>query len=259
MPESSKFMDYKTAKIENKKINITRTGIYKFRFSNSNIKGRICKIKIQRIPSSDVTKNFNSSVYWRKAYDTTYTTVKENYLIKSDTTVQSIVDQTAKVSSQNAINGNSNKTIVDFTLPKGTNSWSYYIGVGKEGKQEYNQTSDKFYNTASKAALRIPGYGVMAALALQGINYFNKVQGEDNVKYYFISDWDNVLLFQGGNQFYQYKLGDVVNDASQMKIPKQGKVYLGLVNDNFAEPIDVIVKVTAIVVTEQWGIRDIVK
>lgn len=260
MPESSKFMDYKTKKIENKTINITRTGIYKFRFSNSALGGRICKIKIQRIPESDATKNFNSSVYWKTVYDTTYTPFQENYLIKSDTIAQTLVDQTAKISSQNALNGNSNKTVVDFSLPKGTISWSYYIGVGKEGKQEYNQASDNFYNTASKAALRIPGYGTMAALALQGINYFNKVQGEDNVKYWFISDWDNVLLlFKSGNTFYQYKQGDIVNDASQMKTPKEGMVYLGLLNDNIAEPIDVIVKATAIVVTQQWGTRTVQK
>lgn len=259
MPESSKFMDYKTKKIENKIININRTGIYKFRLSNSALGGRICKIKIQRIPSSDASKNFNSSVYWKTVYDTTYTPLEENYLIKTDTSAQTIVDQTAKISSQNAINGNSNKTIVDFTLPKGTISWSYYIGVGKEGKQEYNQASTNFFNAASKSVVRIPGYGAMAALAFQGINYFNKIQGEDNVKYWFISDWDNVLLFKNGSTFYQYKQGDVSNDASQMKSPKLGKVYLGLSNDNIAEPIDVIIKATAIVVTQQWGVRTIQK
>lgn len=133
------------------------------------------------------------------------------------------------------------------------------IGVGKEGKHEYNNANNDFFNTASKSVARIPGYGTMAALALQGINYFNKVQGEDNVKYWFISDWDNVLLFKNGSTFYQYKQGDVTNDASQMKTPKLGKVYLGLMNDNLAEPIDVIVKATAIVVIQQWGIRTIQK
>ena len=47
LPSTSKFSDYKSKKIENKILNIKRTGIYKFRFSNSAISGRICKIKIQ--------------------------------------------------------------------------------------------------------------------------------------------------------------------------------------------------------------------
>jgi hypothetical protein len=56
LPSSSKFMDYKTKKIQNKIINVNRTGIYKFRFANSAISGRICKFKIQRIPASEATK-----------------------------------------------------------------------------------------------------------------------------------------------------------------------------------------------------------
>src|SRR5688572_20833780 len=52
LPSSSKFMDYKSSKIQNKTITINRTGIYKFRFANSAISGRICRFKIQRIPRS---------------------------------------------------------------------------------------------------------------------------------------------------------------------------------------------------------------
>ncbi|MBK7561211.1 MAG: hypothetical protein IPI68_06725 [Chitinophagaceae bacterium] len=63
LPSNSKFMDYKTKKIENKNLEITKTGIYMFRFANTGLGGRICKFKIQRIPASETTKNFNSSVY----------------------------------------------------------------------------------------------------------------------------------------------------------------------------------------------------
>jgi hypothetical protein len=259
MPSSSKFMDYKTDKIEKKTITVNRTGIYKFRFVNGAISGRICKIKIQRIPANDATKGFNTSVYWRTLYDTTYTAVQERYLISSDTAASAIVDQVAKISSQNALNGNDNKNVVDFTLPEGTISWSYYIGVGSEGKKEYDRARSQFLNSAAGLASKIPGYGSMAALALYGINYFSKVNGEDNVKYAFITNWDNVLAFKAGQAYYQYKQGDVVNDASQMKSPRSGKVYLGLYNDNVMDPIEVMVKVTAITVTEQWGTRTVQK
>ena len=76
LPSSSKFMDYKTSRIQNKTITINRAGIYKFRFANSAVAGRVCRFKIQRIPASDVTKNFNTSVSWKTFYDTTYTTDK---------------------------------------------------------------------------------------------------------------------------------------------------------------------------------------
>ncbi|MEZ4771600.1 MAG: hypothetical protein R3D00_00375 [Bacteroidia bacterium] len=255
LPSSSKFMDYKTNKIENKSINIQRTGIYKFRFSNSAVGGRVCKFKIQRIPASENTVNFNPSVLWRTISDTTYTPVEEKYLVKSDTVVITVVDQVAKISSRNALNGNTNINIVDCVLPERTVSWAFYIGVGTEGKKAYEDAKDKFMNSAAASAMKIPGYGTMAALALYGLNVFSKVQGEDNVKYRFITDWENVLLFKSGNTYYQYKQGDVVNDASQMKSPLTGKIYIGLINDNVMEPIDVIVKITAIQVNQEWDTR----
>lgn len=259
LPSSSKFMDYKTTKVVNKTLNVLKTAIYKFRFSNSAISGRICKVKIQRIPASDATKIFNTSVYTKTVYDTTYIPTQERFLIKSDTSAISVVDQIAKVSSQTAMNGNSNKTVVDFSLPDGTISWSYYIGVGTEGKEAFQAATDKFLPEATKFAATIPGYGTMAALALTGINYFSKVQGADNVKYFFITNGDNVILFNSNQQFYQYKQGDVVNDASKMTKPLDGKVYLGLLNDNISTAIEVIIKISAITVNQVWETRIVQK
>lgn len=101
----------------------------------------------------------------------------------------------------------------------------------------------------------IPGYGPMAALALTGISYFNKVQGEDNVKYWFINDANNAALFNAGQAFMQYKKGDVINEASQMKSPLSGKIYLALLNDNTVDPIRVTIKITSIQVVNKWGTR----
>ena len=64
MQGSSKFMEYKASKIENKTPTIPRKAIYKFRFANSALSARICKYKIQRIPASPATQNFNSTVYF---------------------------------------------------------------------------------------------------------------------------------------------------------------------------------------------------
>lgn len=258
LPSSSKFMEYKTKKIENKSLQISRTGIYKFRFSNTALGGRICRIKIQRIPSSEITKNFNTTVYWRTLYDTAYVPRQERFLERTDTVVTNLVDQIAKVSSTSSLNGNPNKNIVDFSLPLNTISWSYYIGVGNEGKKAYESGKDKFISSAAATVSEIPGYGPMAALALTGINVFSKVQGSDNVRYYFITDWENALLFMAGQGFMQYKQGDVINDASQMKGPLVGKVYLGLLNDNIMDPIEVVVQITSIQVTQTFGTRTVI-
>lgn len=257
MPSSSKFMDYKTKRIDKKRLTINRTGIYKFRFANAAITGRVCRFKIQRIPASVTTKNFNTSVSWKTIYDTTYTTESEIYLERSDTSIVTLVDQVPKVFAKKALNGNDNKTIVDFSLPKGTISWSYYIGVGKEGKQAYDNGSNAFVSTGAQSVSSMPGYSALAALALYGKNYFLKTQGLDNVKYWFITDLDNVHLFKTNRTFKQYKKGDVINDADQMQTPRSGKIYLGLYNDNLKDAIDVTVKVTAIVVTERWKTKPV--
>lgn len=259
LPNSSKFMDYKTKKIENKTLIVSRTAIYKFRFSNSALGGRICRIKVQRIPIGESSKNFNTTVYWRTLYDTVSVPRQETFLERSDTVATTLIDQIAKISSMSALSGKTNKNLVDFSLPSNTISWSYYVGVGKEGKEAYEKAKDGFLNSASASVIEIPGYGIMGALALSGLSFFSKVHGNDNVRYYFITDWDNVQLFKSDKLFFQYKQGDVVNDASQMKYPLTGKVYLGLLNDNIIDPIDVIVKVVAIQVNQKWGTRTVIE
>lgn len=250
VPGNTVFMDYKTEKISSKTIAIQRTGIYKFRFQNDGIVGRVCKFKIQRIPAHDTLRNFNTSVYWRMQYDTTYIPKEERYLAGTDTIPTVVTDQVAKVTA-------GNKGLVDFTLPDETTSWSYFIGVGTEAGKAYEASKDKFVNKASAASMKLPGYGSLVGLALLGINVFSKAGGGDNVKYWFITDWDNVLLFRAGQTFYQYKQGDVISDVSQMRSPASGKIYLGLSNDNFMDAIEVNIKVVAIQIRKTWAARTI--
>lgn len=257
LPGTSKFMDYKTKRVNNKILNINRTGIYKFRFSNSAVTGRICKFKIQRLPGNEAARNFNTSVYWKTIYDTTYVPRQERYVVKSDT-IASTMEQVTKVSSQNALNGNKGYNIIDHELPDGTISWSYYIGVGNEGKAEYDKAKTKFVNATAAKIVTIPGYGPMAALALYGINTFASLRGVgDNVKYWFITDRDNVEAFKAGNKFEVYKQGDVINEAGQMRNPLSGTIHLALWNDNILEAIDVHVRITSIQLNQIWGVRTV--
>ena len=256
LPSSSKFMDYKTTKVENKTINVTKTGIYKFRFSNSAISGRICKFKIQRVPAGETTKNFNTSVYWKTIYDTTYTTEQEKYLIKADTIVSNLTDQIAKVHSVGNLNGN--KTTFNFTLPINTVAWSYYIGVDQAGQQAYQKATDELASKAGPLVSKIPGYGPLAALALGGVSYLSQIQGGEDIDFYIV-DNDNVNLFLGGHQFSYIKKGKVINDYSKMTAPLKGMWNVCLSNDNAVTGVEVAVKITAIIVNQQWGTRPIQK
>lgn len=259
-PSTSKFMDYKTTKVEGKMIESVKTTIYKFRFYNSAVGGRVCKYKIIRIPASIETKNFNTTVYWKTLQDTTTYVEQEKYLAKTEMKQIMVIDQTAKVSSQNALNGNSNRNLVEFNMPENTIAWSYYIGVGTEGKNEYEAAKERFLNTSSKYVATIPGYGALGALALEGISVFNQALGEDNVKYRFITDADNAMLFRQGQTYYQYKQGDVINDYQQMTINMQkGPHYLGLINDNIMDVIEVHIKIVAITKQNIYATRPVTK
>ncbi|TAG99933.1 MAG: hypothetical protein EAZ15_10170 [Sphingobacteriales bacterium] len=259
MPSSSKFMDYRVKKLINKKINISQTGVYKFSFINAALAGRVCKIKIQRIPQSTQTINFNTAVYWRTNQDTTYVPTLQKVAVNSDTTVVETYNSSPQISSKNAINGNKNYQIIDFTLPDNTISWSFYFATGSQGKAEYEKAKISFAKSAVKLVTTIANLDPMAALALTGVSFFNKAQGDDNVKYWFLSDQKNVSLFENQKPFTWYKKGDVINEASQMKAPLKGKVYLALLNDNTIDPIKLTLKVVAIVVKQKWQTQSVNK
>lgn len=253
-PSNSKFMTCNAKKIERKVISVARTGIYCFKLKNNGFFGRVCNLKIQRIPASVNTKDFISSVSWRTVQDTVFEKSAKQFLIKSDTIIQTIVDKTIKISTSTPIHPHFDKELVEFNLPSGTISWSYYIGVGSEGQKLFSKSKTGFFNSAASVASQIPGYGSMAALAMYGINAFQLIQGEDNVKYTFLNDSKNALQFSTGKPYKYYQQANVLNDASQMKSPLSGKVYLGLQNDNLVEPIVVKVNITAILVHQKWGL-----
>ena len=256
MPSTSKFMDYKTTSISNKTLTITKTGIYKFRFANSAASGRICKYKIQRIPASEATKNFNTSVYYKTIHDTTFTTEQEKYLVKTDTIITNLTDQVAAVHS--AGNANGNKTSLNFTLPKNTFAWSYYIGVDQSGQAAYNNAVKNITEKASPILSKLPGYGPLAALALGGTSFLTTIQTGEDIDYYIIPSAD-MNYYMAGQQFHYVKKGKVINDFAHMTTPITGMYHVCLSNDNAITGVTVVVKVTAISKNEIWGTRPIQK
>lgn len=255
-PTSSKFMDYKSKKVENKTITVTKTGIYKFRLYNSSLSGRVCKVKIQRIPANDLTKNFNCSVYWKTLYDTTYTPVEENYISKTDTIISNITDQVAKVHSAGNLNGN--RTTFNFVLPKNTVAWAYYVGVDQTGKEAFDNANTQL-TKLSPTVSKIPGYGPLAALAIHSISYFSKLTSGEDIDFYIVEGGNNANLFLAGQEFYYKKRGKIINDYSRMTNPLTGNLYFCLSNDNAVTGVNVIVKVTAIIVNNTWSTRTVMK
>src|SRR5882724_326464 len=243
LPASSKFLEYKTKKIENKTINISRTAVYKFRFTNSGIGIRLCKFKIQRIPASAATQNFNTTVYTHTAYDTSYTTEQEDYLANTDTVITNLEDKVMTVYT--ASNTKGNKAIYNFSLPEKTIAWSYYIGVNKPGLDAYQEAAKKITSNSSSALAKFPSYGPIAAVAMGGASYISKLEAGEDIDYWIVDGDNNVGLFSSGQPFRYIKKGKAINDYSRME-NRKGNLNFCFSNDNATEPVTVTVKITTI-------------
>lgn len=252
-PNTIKYQNRATAKIENKILNVSRKGIFKFSFYNSNVKGRVINIVLKRIPLNAETANFNTKVVWRDVIDTAYRAEQNQYLIKSDTSFVEVINTTSTVHSE--LNSKGNKTLVDFTLPANTVKWAFWIGVGQEAKKAYQKDVQALSSTVGEfAGMTNP----LAGLLIGILPALTKTSNGENVMYRFMDGYENAQKFANNQQYLQFKQGNVVSDYCNMPLYKSQlgrKLYIGLINDNTMQPIDVTTKITAMVVKNQYETR----
>ncbi len=242
-----KFNEYKTSKISNKTIEVLKTGIYKFRFINGGIGVKMCKYKIQRIPASAATQNFNCTVYTHTVNDTTYINEDEDVLAKTDTVITNFMDRTLRVNAIIAPAGN--KANFNFVLPENTIAWSYYISTDNAGQQAFDDANKELVSVSAMPVKKFPLYNIMSAVALNREAVIKKLDTGEDISYW-IMDGDNSTLFSAGLQFRYIKKGKAINDYSKME-PRKGNLFFCFSNDNATEPVTVTVKITAIQANEK--------
>ena len=246
------FSDFKIKSIKSKTIRITNTGIYTIKCSNKSTKDKSFTIRIKRIPKNSETQNFNTTVYWRTIHDTISKERTEKYLIRRDTAIVELLNEVSKVHSiANLSSGNSNT--VKFKLPKNTVSWAYYIDVDQAGQKDFDKATKDLARLAPKVSM-IPEIGPVAALALGMAPLLPAIQSGEDVHFY-LTDYENVLLFLDGSSFNSIRKGLVINTYGRMEPDPNytGYYYICLKNDNAVTGIMVTMKAVAIVVTEEWG------
>lgn len=265
LPSNSVFMEFKAKKI-NRKVKIRKKGLYKFKFYSSSLTNRVCKIKINRIPLSEETKDFNTNWKWKILRDTIYTpyikdsivgyrtvhfqeTKKE--LIKTEIKEELVFTKNQRVNSNLNSNGNLAYLRVDLPKPKITYllekkviAWAYWIGVGKEGQQAYVENSNAIKDLAVNitSAFGTP----LAALAVGTITDLIIPKSGQDVGYYFISDFYNVQKFLNNQVFFQFDQGKGRAAFGKKSNRNKGTFFIGLSNDNNVTPIDVDVKIVVI-------------
>lgn len=253
MPSTSRFMDVKTSKIENKKLSVPKTAIYKFRFVNSAILPRTCRYKIQRMPASTATQKFNSTVYYSTFFDTTYVNEVENYLDRTDTVINNFADRTVKVNPLTA--PGSSKACFNFLIPEEAVAWSFYISTNKGGQQVYADAAKTLGTNAASVIDKFPKYGPLAAVAIGAESYLKKIDTGQYINYWIV-EGDNAELFSSGSQFRFLKKGKASNDFAKME-PGEGAYHFCFHNDSKVAAVTVTVKITAIIINEKMQSRSV--
>jgi hypothetical protein len=251
MPGTSKFIAAKISAIKNKEIKVEKTGIYKFRFTNAAISPRSCKYKIQRIPASTATQNFNTTVFTHVVNDTTYTTEEDAEMTKTDTVFTNFQDRTVKVGA--GTTPSANKASFNFVLNDNVIAWSYYIHVNKAGQQAFDEANNKLISESKSLITKFPAYNILGALATGKPVTINKIEEGEDIAYW-IMEGDNEAIFKSGGQFRFIKKGKAVNDYSRVD-PRKGSLYFCFSNDNPTETVSVTVKITTVQVNEAMEIK----
>jgi hypothetical protein len=277
-PESVRFKDFEAAKLENKEILLSQKAVLSFRFTNTDgLKGRTCRVKIQRIPARAEAQPFNTAVRWVEVFDTTYVMVEKEIdhgasvrqvektrkvLVSVDTVVTQALNRTERVHSRTKLMA-ANTSEVCFELPKNVYepnaadpyhtaevvSWAYTITVGEAGKKWFQEANVKATaKTAASAAVKLgvisTGYGALAMLAIEGVSMFTTPPSGENINYEtFTMIGEEKKILDAGNS---------VASSKRITDFKQGRFCILLRNDNIMDGINVDMTVLAVVVKKQY-------
>ncbi|WP_394747094.1 hypothetical protein [Spongiimicrobium salis] len=266
LPANTVFSTFKANEIIGKKIKVRRRGVYKFRFYNSSLTNRTCRYTIHRIPANESTRSFNTNWEWAIQRDTTYTSYQQDSLVGHETIKYQetkrelkklekqeilVFDKWQKVNS--LARGNDSRNFVKVDLPKGIMGnlreekiigWAYWVGVGQASKNALEKNKKSLANlTKTVASNYISPLGALALGELTNLIIPNT--GED-VEYYFMTDYDNVLLFKACKSFYFFDTGKGRAAYGISDNIREKSFYIGLLNNNSLIPIEVNVKVIAI-------------
>jgi len=263
-PYNSKFMDYKPTSIKDHTIKVNKTAVYHFSFRNTPMGGRVCKIKIQRIPKSEDLISFNTNWEWKTLYDTTYVPYTQDSIVGYDTTYTphivkelvkidtNYIDQSKNERIHTYLNPDGDKSVVSFDLPQNINTgyrtqeviaWAYWFGTGEPPNISSQLAS------ASQIVFEI---SPVAGLALGILSLTQSTAGK-NLNYYLLADKQAADIFlYGSGTVSSYDSGDGSSASSRNITRLQGRFYIGFDNDH-TYPVDVDVRFSVVQLTKTYS------
>jgi hypothetical protein len=252
-PYNTKFTVFEKNEVENETLLIAKTGVYRFRFYNDERRGRECKIKIQRIPVSEETEAFNTTVVWHNQYDTAYYTVQQN-VVKQEYIAQQIIPlaMSQTDSSNSLFGGSKSRIIFPVQLPENTIEWYYRVSVLRDKQDEQNS-----FNLAEEiTALIKQTQGIKF-----GPDYLAQLPGDTYCDVYLM-DAVNATRFETGDDYQYSSIGSSIHTKSGITKIYGGfstPLYLGINNPNAGNGVNVLLECVAIVSKEEIGVGNIEK
>ncbi len=242
LPAVSRYKEFKTKKIQNKILTVPRTGIYQFRFANSVLMQKTCSLKIQRIPAGVSTQNFNTTVYWRTVYDTTYRNAQQQATTTESYKIVVLLPPTTYFLEPNMA-GSKPQVALPINLPDFTAEW-YYVYAVANSKQNAESLKSSF-QLASTLKQKITERGDLT-FASDSLPIPN---GSGSCRVYLL-DQSNHQLFETRGAFRHFKEGTRENTASglvKIKTASFPNPYLGIRNPDPQAAIYVAVEAVAII------------
>lgn len=240
-PSTSRFKENKTSSIQNKIISVPRTGVYQFRFANTVMLQKTCNLKIQRIAASDATRNFNTTVFWRTAYDTIYRNFQPQP--KPESYKTAVLLQPTSYYLEASAADSKRQISLPVPIPDFTAEWYYAFAT----------TNNKEKAEALKSSLQLNSTLLKKITETGGISFapdsLITASGSANCRIYLL-DKMNHELFDARSNFRHFKEGTKENiPAGLVKIKTANfpNAYLGIRNPNTEEGIYVVIEAVAVI------------
>lgn len=242
---------------------VPTTKVYHFKFINDALSSRSIEFVISRIPSSNAYASFNTSPLWIDKIDTLYDVRKNDQIVGFDSIWKTIpvlikdtcikseeisLDQTIRLESSISLR-KKNRAVIEINMDKAFSSelmeikpvaWAYWIGVGEEAQDSWNQTA----KNAAKLTGSILSKFVnpLLGFAVGIIPEFIVPSSGKNISYWFVNDTSQVNNFLNKKDFESIEHGKAIVAYGKKNNPNNRKLYLCILNESAISPAEVNVK-----------------
>lgn len=277
LPNNTKYSTLKPAKF-NKEIVVAQKAVYLFRINTGS--GKVCNLKISRIPKDKTTEKFSTAWKWKTLYDTTYSYYKEDSLVGFDTIPyvetkkeiareelreEVLFDHGVEINSSGLISQNNPREVVKISLPQNYNSeyksekviaWVYWLAVGDNS----NSIWSKNKNLVSGMTEAV-GSLFLSPLAAYALGKIPKLiipdpQEKNSIIMCLVKEKINSeFAIEDPGTTYSVLTKNRVTGSYEKFINEdrlQGNYYLELYNDKTFGKIRVYVKANAIIKTTYY-------